>query len=471
MSKESFDLILVGSGFASLFFLRQYLTHFNGKPRILILERGLASGREAVLQSKDTGTYTTNHTEKDWLFTFGVGGGSNCWWACTPRFMENDFKMKTTYGVGQDWPIQYDDLEHYYSLTESIMSVSGPEYGGFFKRSQPYPQPPHRFSSVDEVLKSNYPDTFYQQPTARAFLSTKTRAKCCASGVCHQCPISAKFMLVNDLKHIFEQDSVTLKTGCEVKEILYNNTQATGVRYQDTNKNNVTVTGDVIGLGANGIFNPFLLQKSGLNHPKLGKGINDQISHYAYADLTALSGFNGSTSVTGHGYMWYDGPHRKDRAACLLETSNVISNIRLERGKYQQRVNLKFVFEDLSSDNNYVQVDKNNAEIPAVVYEGYSDYTQKGIDYMKQKLPELLHGLPVESIVHLGDQNKTEAHIQGTTVMGKDPALSIVDENQVHHKLRNLLVLGSGVFPTSPPANPTLTLSALSLRAADKLMG
>jgi choline dehydrogenase-like flavoprotein len=37
----------------------------------------------------------------------------------------------------------------------------------------------------------------------------------------------------------------------------------------------------------------------------------------------------------------------------------------------------------------------------------------------------------------------------------------------VHHRWRNLFVLGGGSFPTISPANPTLTLSALSLRAAD----
>jgi choline dehydrogenase-like flavoprotein len=55
----------------------------------------------------------------------------------------------------------------------------------------------------------------------------------------------------------------------------------------------------------------------------------------------------------------------------------------------------------------------------------------------------------------------------GSTVMGNDPAASVVDRYQVHHAVRNLLVLGSGSFPTMAPANPTLTISALALRTAD----
>jgi choline dehydrogenase-like flavoprotein len=55
--------------------------------------------------------------------------------------------------------------------------------------------------------------------------------------------------------------------------------------------------------------------------------------------------------------------------------------------------------------------------------------------------------------------------------MGNDPADSIVDRYLVHHSVRNLLVLGSGAFPSCSPVNPSLTISALSLRAADHLFG
>lgn len=51
--------------------------------------------------------------------------------------------------------------------------------------------------------------------------------------------------------------------------------------------------------------------------------------------------------------------------------------------------------------------------------------------------------------------------------MGLDPSNSVVDVRQIHHRLRNLVVVGSSVFPTCPPANPSLTVAALSLRSAN----
>jgi choline dehydrogenase-like flavoprotein len=55
--------------------------------------------------------------------------------------------------------------------------------------------------------------------------------------------------------------------------------------------------------------------------------------------------------------------------------------------------------------------------------------------------------------------------------MGNDPATSVVDRHLVHHKYRNLLVLGASAYPSASPAYPTLTVSALSLWAADHLRG
>jgi choline dehydrogenase-like flavoprotein len=60
----------------------------------------------------------------------------------------------------------------------------------------------------------------------------------------------------------------------------------------------------------------------------------------------------------------------------------------------------------------------------------------------------------------------TKSHIQGTTVMGDRPDDSVIDRTLKHHDIRNLFVLGSGCFPTGAPANPTLTICALSLWAA-----
>jgi len=62
-------------------------------------------------------------------------------------------------------------------------------------------------------------------------------------------------------------------------------------------------------------------------------------------------------------------------------------------------------------------------------------------------------------------------HVMGTYRMGSDPKTSVVDSFQRSHDHPNLYLVGSGTFPTVGTANPTLTLSALALRTADKIVG
>jgi glucose dehydrogenase len=57
-------------------------------------------------------------------------------------------------------------------------------------------------------------------------------------------------------------------------------------------------------------------------------------------------------------------------------------------------------------------------------------------------------------------------HVMGTTVMGTNPAKSVVNADLRSHDHSNLFIVGSSVFPTGATANPTLTIAALALRAA-----
>jgi glucose dehydrogenase len=61
-------------------------------------------------------------------------------------------------------------------------------------------------------------------------------------------------------------------------------------------------------------------------------------------------------------------------------------------------------------------------------------------------------------------------HVMGTYRMGSDPQTSVVDATQRSHDHQNLYLLGSGVFPSVGTANPTLTIVALSIMAAEAIL-
>lgn len=62
------------------------------------------------------------------------------------------------------------------------------------------------------------------------------------------------------------------------------------------------------------------------------------------------------------------------------------------------------------------------------------------------------------------------SHFMGTTRMGVDPRRSVVDQDAKVHTHDNLFISGPSLFPTYGFANPFLTIAALSLRLADRLM-
>lgn len=468
-----FDAVFIGSGFACSFFLRKRLEKLPGRGRYLVLERGPMVPHDKQVADRNSSPFEPEETyrletqprdgfTKRWIFNIGFGGGSNCWWAGTPRMLPVDFEMQTRYGVGQDWPLSYTDLEPYYAEIEQVMQVAGSEDSPFPNRP-PYPLPSHRMTDPDRALKAAWPDLYFSQPTARASRPTGNRNKCCANGTCHICPIDAKFTILNGMADTYADPRVTLKTEAEVLSIDVEAGIARGVIYREGGKEH-RVTAETVVLGANAIFNPYLLQRSGLDGDLVGRGLHEQGSVRALIYLDGMEGMNGSTSVTGHGYMLYDGEHRRDTGAALIEGWNV-PRLRLDYDRWTQLTELYIVIEDLPQAENRVLVDPSDETRPLIRYGGQSEYFYRGLDRVKQRLPDVLAALPVERIEYL-PLNQTEAHTQGTTPFGTDPATSVVDRELIHHQVRNLYVVGNSVFPTGSPANPTLTTAALVTRSA-----
>lgn len=472
---ESYDAIVVGTGFSSSFFLQRYLALSGPGTRVLVLERGhrhphawrLRHGLSPLLEAAQA-SFTNQTPWKPWVFSLGFGGSSNCWTGNTPRLLPEDFRLRSLYGVGADWPVSYDELEPYYCDAEEIMAIAGPSDDSPAPRSRPYPQPPHRFSDVDKLFKEAYPDRFFSLPSARPTVAVGIRPVCCAAMVCSLCPINSKFTIENTLSVLYADPRVTLRLGAFVEAVDIAAGTAAGVRYLSEGKSHLA-RGDLVVLGANGLFNPHILQRSGLRDAELGRGLVEQVAKSVVVHLDGVDNFQGSTFATGHGYMLYAGPHRARRAAALIETSNR-PELRMERGKWRQTVRLRVIYEDLRQPENRVTLGPKE-DAPAVYFRGYSTYAAAAMDALGDDLTRILAPLPVERVLMDPSLIETEAHILGTTPMGDDPERSIVDRNLVHHRIRNLMVIGGSVFPTTSPANPSLTISALALRAGQHAAG
>lgn len=458
-ARERWDVVIAGTSFAAMFFA-------HGLPpglRILFVEKGRRhthadwiSGRldlaERFVSDETAGS------PKPWVANTLFGGNSNCWSGQAPRFHPNDFRLASLYGVGMDWPCGYDLLEPFYTEVEAVMEIAGGGSDAHLPRSQPFPFPPHAPSKTDVAVRAWRPDIWHAAPTARS--NGGSRTICCANGICSTCPVDAKFTVLNGLDRLAPGLNAAVVLETEVRAVDLAGGIAQGVVVRGPDGTETRIAADLVALAANAIFNAAILLRSGHAAPALGRYLHEQESLSLTLDV-AHPNYFGGTAITGHCYAFYDGPHRSEAAGVLIENFNVPARLRAEPGRWTERMMIKLIAEDLPSPDNRVVLDPDGT--PRILWKGYDDYVYRGLYRARDRLQEVMP-FEIERIV--GEKLiVTEAHIQGTHRMGADPATSVVDSTLRVHGLPNLLALGAGCFPTCSPANPTLTLSALSLMA------
>jgi len=113
------------------------------------------------------------------------------------------------------------------------------------------------------------------------------------------------------------------------------------------------------------------------------------------------------------------------------------------------------------------QVDAIGIPRPRLTYQ-YDPLTLAGLKRAREVAEQVFKAM--DSVYfHHGAEPFGAGHVMGTYRMGNDPKTAVVDRFQRSHDHPNLFLLGAGVFPTVGTANPTLTLAALALWAADTI--
>ena len=116
-----------------------------------------------TIEQKIDGEWVTTPTyESGWSFWNGniVGGSSNLMSGMLHRMHPDDFRLKSKYGEIEganvvDWPISYEDMEHYYALTEALVGISGRVDAHPFeppRSTTDFPQPPTKENAVVKLF-------------------------------------------------------------------------------------------------------------------------------------------------------------------------------------------------------------------------------------------------------------------------------------------------------------------------------
>src|SRR2546423_11919683 len=157
-----------------------------------------------------------------------------------PRFHPEDFRVKTQYGRGLDWPISYADLRPYYDRIQKEVGLSGDHVAEVWRPAgDPYPMPPIRWFRQAELLAEGFRKIGMRTaptPLAIHSLSYNGRPACIYDGWCEAgCPTGALVNPQVTYLPIAKKAGVEIRTGAYGTRGLVNakGDRASGVEYYD----------------------------------------------------------------------------------------------------------------------------------------------------------------------------------------------------------------------------------------------
>jgi glucose dehydrogenase len=455
------------------------------------------------------------------------------WLGTAMRFVPLDFKLRSHYNVpgAMDWPITYDEIEQWYTAAENEIGVAGdnsrsnPIDG---TRSAKYPMPMVPQSYLDQQIARKLNGqrvngaTLLVSPTPQARNTTgfDKRPPCMGNTSCVPlCPIQAKYDASVSLKKALAHGATlwaqTVATGVNIS--TQDGDRISGVSYKKWDGSMGTVTARRYVLAAHAIETAKILLMSpwrgaqitaANSSDQVGRNLMDHVCQLSWG-LTEdpVYPFRGPLSTSGI-ESFRDGPERQARAAYRIEIGNdgwswplgspqstVVDLVRNRsfgkalRTQLQnhgtRQIRMAFELESLPLAESRVQLshllDPLGVPRPMISY-SLSEYTMKGYAESRDLALKIFNIAGIKDFTQIDKsapgyfqyqgqeyQYRGAGHIIGTYRMGDSKTNSVVDKYQRSWDHKNLFLLGSGVFPTTGTANPTLTIAALSLWAAQTI--
>jgi choline dehydrogenase-like flavoprotein len=520
---ERADVVVVGSGAAGAALTWRLSQH---GAKVVCLEQGdwvprdslpssqrefevfLRRGRSSFSPNtrrlpQDYPVSTEGITPAQILMFNGVGGSTIHWEGHFPRFHPSDFRARSLDGVAEDWPLSYEDLELYYDLNDRMTGVSGLAGDPANPPRAPRPLPPLELGKRGETVVRGFEKLgWHWWPSDNAVLSRdyEDRLGCDGRGRCNfGCPRKARASV--DLTYWPKalRAGAELRTWARVREVtLDRNGRARGVLYHDKTGALHEQEGRVVVVCGNGIGTPRLLLSSrsrlfpnGLANSSglVGRHYMVHPSHFVEGIFDEkLDGHVGITSNPCFSQEFYETDPQRGfvRGYSLVvygpfgplsqawgDTKPVpwgAQHHREMRRRFAHTIGIAVMGEDLPEETNRVELDpkaRDRHGVPAakVTYR----FGQNSLRMLEHGLAMARRALEAAGAVQVlqAPGPNVFAHLMGTARMGNDPRRSVVDAWNRTHDVPNLFLVDGSSFVTSAAVNPTNTIGALALRAAD----
>ncbi|HEX7938648.1 MAG TPA: GMC family oxidoreductase [Gemmatimonadaceae bacterium] len=442
-----------------------------------------------------------------------VGGLAMHWGGVTPRFSPEDFKLKSLYGVGHDWPISYDDLEPSYIEAEHVLGVAG-EAGpaAMDPRSKPFPMPMLPLTYNLEQLKgwvTKAGITMWSQPSAKNSVPYDGRAQCCRNDTCTpMCPVGAKYSPDFTWNRLEAQKRITLHQHTLVRRLEVDErgrvTRAVAATH-DSPQDTIEFRAKTFVIAGGYVWSSHLLLNSrsakypdGLANSSglVGKYLCGHRNVQAFVSLpmTLYPGINEQHSLVTKQFMrvpkradgkylrhdlrvWESssgqGARLRDDAGNLMLGDDVLKDWRKRTETGMARVRAHYdVIPDRSSELTLDSTRKNSwgDPLPKLSFRDAPEsasvrgWTEDELRALFERMAKAGGGKVMRSAV-----DEFQDHPAGGCRMGDDPSDSVTDSWGRTHDHENLFVVGAPTSVSGSCANATLTFCALSLRSAQQI--
>jgi choline dehydrogenase-like flavoprotein len=434
-----------------------------------------------------------------------LGGTTWHWAASCWRHLPVDFRMKSEYGVGRDWPISYADLEPYYCRAEEAMGVAGPndpELQSPTERSKPYPMDMVPWAYGDKRFAEVVNAHGYKHipiPQGRSTRPWNGRPTCCGNNNCQPiCPIGAMYNAIHTIEEAERKGAVSITEAVVYKVDTDDSNRVTAVHWLSPDGKSHKASGKVFALACNSLETPrLLLLAANERNPNGIANSSDQVGR----NMMDHSGFH--CTLLANEPLWMGrgpaqsscivGPRDGEFRSRYSANKMILNNINQVPRATEQALAMGLVGEELEAEIRRRAIhgvdlsisleplpeaanrltlsptrkDPHGLACPDIHYD-VGDYVRQGAEAAHAQLEhigQLFGATEFKITTNLNANN----HIMGGTIMGSDPKDSVVDGDCRTHDHANLWLPGGGAMASASVVNTTLTMAALAIKSADSM--
>lgn len=470
-------------------------------------------------------------TQFDWFRSRMLGGRTNHWGRISLRFGPRDFKGKDRDGLGENWPISYEDIKPYYDKVDKLIGVFGSNEGryndpdGFFL---PAPKPRlHELYYIKGAKKSNV-DVIPSRLSILTKRINNDRGVCFFCGQCNRsCSVYADFSSGSCLIFPAQKNGgqVDLYVNSMVSEVtIDDNGKASGVKYiNKEDRQQYSLKGRIVVMAASACSTArILLNSKSEKYPNGLGNSSDVVGKYLHdstgtdraifvPELMNRKRYNEDGVGGLHVYSpwWLDNKKLDFPRGYHIEVwggmgmpgygtgfnpNDLNKYLGLTVGGYGNglREDVKKFYgsvlgmsgrgEAIARKDNYCEIDPTTVDefgIPVLRFNyKWSDFERNQSKHMHETFEEIGHNM---GGIVLGNRPGKEQnygllnpgriiHEVGTTRMGSDPKTSVVNEFEQMHDVKNVFIVDAGPFVSQADKNPTWTILALAWRTSDYIV-